>query len=149
MPPDQLGALQNPDQGSQNPDQPTHTQTFTVGKKKFNYTESEDGVIFIEFEGGKDESKAIIAEVDDTKYDVKTISEEVPIPDAPPFAKVKTRTVAKGLQITPKAAKKPIELPSSKPAAASTEIKFNSPVNTPNGQGILKRAYSGNRYLQR
>ena len=107
IPPDQLASLQAPVQAAETPaaetqQPPAPTRKMVIGKKEFTYEEKPDNTYFVPFKDGKDETKAITAEVDDTQFDVVPVTEEVPIENAPPFAKVKTRTVVKGVNIVPK-----------------------------------------------
>lgn len=82
--------------------EPSINNTWTIGKKTFNIENQEDGSVLIPFTEGKDETKTIEKEVDDTQFSVVPITEEIPIPNVPQFAKKKTETVVKGVKIVPK-----------------------------------------------
>ena len=78
------------------------TTPWTIGKKTYNIQQIDDDVRFIPFEDGKDDTKAILAEVDTDNYDVEPVVVDVPIPNVPAFAKVKTQKVVKGVSIIAK-----------------------------------------------
>jgi ribosomal protein L19E len=86
-----------------NPQVPVNTpQTWQIGNKNFSLQTQEDGSFVIPFEDGKDNTKIIEKEIDDANFEVVPITEEVPIPNAPAFAKKKTQTVVKGVRVVPK-----------------------------------------------
>ncbi|NCC64504.1 MAG: hypothetical protein EOM15_07595, partial [Spirochaetia bacterium] len=111
--PEQTGAVASAPATQQEAQQP---QSWTIGKKTFAMQQQEDGSTFIPFEAGKDETKTVAAEVDDTQFDVVPVTEEVPLQGVPAFAKKKTQTVVKGVRIVPK------QTPNEQPIATGATI---------------------------
>lgn len=105
-------------------------QTWVIGKKTFNIIPQEDGSTLIPFENGKDDTKTIQGEIDESRYDVIPVTESVPIPNAPEFAKSKTQNIIKGVRIVPKINQVSPQaseiIGSSEPVAELTNIPENA-----------------------
>lgn len=100
-------------------------KTAKLGKTNITYQEQPDGSFLIPANATDDVekmAKQVRNEIDTDNFDVIPITEEIPIPDVAPFAKVKTQKVATGIRIMPKA-QTPAETITPAVAPPVSEIK--------------------------
>jgi hypothetical protein len=82
-------------------------KTGVLGNSQIIYNENPDGSFHIPVKEGDDAAKLqkqVESEIDTEAFEVIPVTQEIPIENAAPFAKVKTRTVTTGMNIVPKTA---------------------------------------------